>query len=78
MDWPTRTLRSRIVWLGIRVHYWRQRRRRRPGPPRLFDEPAWWSEFEDAFWAYAGSQYLAPQDDADIPTDHPPKPQPDA
>lgn len=74
MDWPTRFLRSRIVWLAIRVHYWR--RRRWLPPATLSGEPAWWNEFEQAFWAYARS--LAPPDDRGTPTNHPPSSQPDA
>jgi len=56
MDWPTRTLWSRIAWLRVRMHYfWRARRRRGSGSARR-GEPAWWTEFEQAFWSHIHSQ----------------------
>jgi len=60
MDWPKRTLWSRIVWLRLCLHYWWARRRRgarfTPGA-----EPAWWSEFEHAFWSHVDSQSPTPE-----------------
>jgi hypothetical protein len=44
MDWPTRTLRSRIAWFCTGVRIRRTKRRR--------GTAAWWTEFEGAFRAY--------------------------
>ena len=54
MDWPTRTVWSRIVWLRLR---WRFRRRDRSytARPVVGAEPAWWNEFERAFWSHIQS-----------------------
>jgi hypothetical protein len=59
MDWPKRSLWSRVTWLRLRLHYWRAARRRGTGTS-LDGGPAWWSEFEHAFWSHVRSQAMPP------------------
>lgn len=47
MDWPSRSLLSRIAWLRIGVSAWLRGRQARAGA-----EPLWWPEFERAYWLY--------------------------
>jgi hypothetical protein len=55
MDWPARSLKSRVIWLRLRFTSWRAQRRR-PLPARTSGDPVWWPEFEQAFWSYVQSR----------------------
>jgi hypothetical protein len=51
MDWPKRSLWSRMAWLRIRVRFWRARRAS-GGASEPCSDPVWWTEFEQAFWSH--------------------------
>lgn len=51
MDWPNRNLWSRVAWFRVRVRFWRAGRAS-GGASDPHREPAWWNEFEEAFWAH--------------------------
>jgi len=55
MDWPSRSIWSRIRWLRVALTLWWERQRRR-GRSTPATEPASWSQFEDAFWSYVRGQ----------------------
>jgi hypothetical protein len=55
MDWPSKSLKSRVVWLTLRCGWWRARQRRR-GIRGDRHQPAWWPEFERAFRFYVDSR----------------------
>jgi len=76
MDWPTRTLWSRILWFRLRLHY-RRARWRRGHRSAFTGEPAWWSEFEQAFWLHVHSESPTPEGRPPKPGVQPP-PQGDA
>jgi hypothetical protein len=51
MDWPSRSIWSRVRWLWLGWRLWWRRRCQGPAA-----EPIWWPQFERAFWAYAASR----------------------
>ena len=61
MDWPKRSLWSQIVWLRVRVRFWRAGRASDGVSDRLA-EPAWWSEFEEAFWSHVRARTLGAEE----------------
>lgn len=71
MDWPTRSLRSRIVWLRLRLRFWWARRGRGAGGS-ADREPVWWSEFDRAFWSHVRSQGSSDARPQPRPGAHPP------
>jgi hypothetical protein len=54
MDWPSRSVWSRIAWAGVRLRLWRVRWHLDPRAPSR-GEPVWWPQFENAFWAHVAA-----------------------
>jgi hypothetical protein len=55
MDWPSRSIWSRLVWLRLRLRYWWLGRRKKFAATAE-GEPFWWAEFERDFWSHIGAR----------------------